>query len=535
MNSGLQLRFDDPVSFRTEYERNIVKGGAFVPTSDRYELRSTTTVELLLGWCGETIRLEAEVVHCTPQGTDPSHAGVAVQFLDAIEELRERLGPIAAAAPAVAEEPEPEPEPEPQPQPVPEPEPGSDVDLDEIDFDAGADVEPDPEPIQVEERGRFELDASSGSHEAADEPDGIDPEALSAASEGPLDLDSTDSGLGGLELEDSSGSLALDLVEEPIDADPLAPSTTGAYDRDALDPLVGVEERRTAERTSARLPVHVDASHISLDGRTRDISENGVLLSADGNDLPIGKKVNLSLSHPITGERLNIEGTVTRHVASQGTVGAVGIAFEPGPDGGEHLRSFIREVQAAEQERREAGISGAIEEIGMANLLQMLCQSSPCGTLSVSSGSEEGIVAFEDGQLRSVRLGSLRGVKALARLLGWESGDFEFSASVEEMDERDEPMPLEGALLEATRQLDEAARGQDDEIDPACVLRLDRNALTTLDKPLSQIEEAVLDLAAAGLSVRRLLDVIPEPDGDILDALVSLRDRGLIDLEPPTA
>ena len=158
---------------------------------------------------------------------------------------------------------------------------------------------------------------------------------LRGASEGPLDLDSTDSGLGGLELEDSSGSLALDLVEEPIDADPLAPSTTGAYDRDALDPLVGVEERRTAERTAARLPVHVDANHISLDGRTRDISEKGVLLSADASDLPIGKQVTLSLTHPNTGERLTIEGTVARHVTTHGTVGAVGIAFEEGPDGGD--------------------------------------------------------------------------------------------------------------------------------------------------------------------------------------------------------
>ena len=46
MSSGLHVRFDDPVAFRTEYERNIVQGGVFVPTSERFELRAVTMVEL---------------------------------------------------------------------------------------------------------------------------------------------------------------------------------------------------------------------------------------------------------------------------------------------------------------------------------------------------------------------------------------------------------------------------------------------------------------------------------------------------------
>ncbi len=537
MSSGLHIRFDDPVAFRTEYERNIIQGGAFVPTTRRFDLRSTETVELELAWCGEVVSLEAEIVHCTPTGTDPGQAGVAVQFLSPIEELRERLGPIATAAAAAAE----------AAAPPPAVETESAAELDTLDLEPEAAARDlSRSDFALDEPDAVELTAPAPEEEVAIELGATAADAEPAIGETTddelaLDLEATGSDALSVELGEAGGVEPLQettgsgpVLDLEVESDPLAPAASGAVEiPGAFDPLAGLEERRSAERLAARLPVHVDAAHISLDGRTRDISENGVLLSADGSDLPVGKKVTLALTHPQTGERLTIDGTVARHIESSGTVGAVGIAFDRSLDGDEHLRSFIREVQAAEKARRDAGISGVIEELGMANLLQMFGQSSPCGTLTVSSGSEEGVVAFQQGDLRYVRLGNLRGVKALARLLGWEHGAFEFVSHVDPLPEEDAPLPLEGALLEAMRQVDEAAREEGGEIDPGAILRLDRTALTSLDKPLAQIEEAVLDLAAAGLSVRRLLDVIPEPDGDILSALRALRDRGLVELELP--
>ncbi len=67
-------------------------------------------------------------------------------------------------------------------------------------------------------------------------------------------------------------------------------------------------------------------------------------------------------------------------------------------------------------------------------------------------------------------------------------------------------------------------------LDPSARLRLDAKALGSHGEPLSKTEEAVVDLAAAGLSVRRLLDVIPESDAQILDAIRSLAERGLIEI-----
>jgi hypothetical protein len=163
----------------------------------------------------------------------------------------------------------------------------------------------------------------------------------------------------------------------------------------------------------------------------------------------------------------------------------------------------------------------------MPNLIQMLGRSSPCGTLAVRSGTEEGVVAFEAGTLRYVRLGATRSLKALARMLLWREGSFEFHAHVAALDAEDAAMGLEAALLEATRRLDEAARLRTARFEPGLRFRVDRAALAAAGA-LGKTEEAVLDLAAAGFTVRRILDVIPEDDAQVSAALLALVERGVL-------
>lgn len=286
-------------------------------------------------------------------------------------------------------------------------------------------------------------------------------------------------------------------------------------------------ERRQAPRRSARLPARLSATHLELEGRTRDLSERGVLISADASDLPVGKAVELSLRHPDTGERVQVAGHVSRHVTGEGASTAVGIAFD-GPPDDPALAAFVQAARESEARREQEGIRGRIEELGMANLLQMLAQSSSQGTLTVSRGGEEGVVAFERGRLRYARLAAARGAKALARLMAWPEGHFAFHAAVDALEDEDEPAPLEALLLDAARALDEAAaQAARQDFDPAASFALDREVLAGCGG-LSKTEEAVVDLAAAGFSVRRMLDVIPEDDAEILRALHSLQDRGVL-------
>jgi len=308
-------------------------------------------------------------------------------------------------------------------------------------------------------------------------------------------------------------------------ADPKARTVLRTQRPDARDPLDRVADRRGSARAVARVPARVSANHVSLEGHTRDLSDTGVLISADGSDLPLGKSVELELQHPESGERLAVRGRVSRHVETDGTVAAVGVRFEPPQAAAGQLRNFVSDVKRAEAKRAQSGISGRIEELGIANLIQMLGQSSPRGTLTAAHGSEEATIAFENGAMRYALLGSLRGVKALARVLQWSSGTFSFAKHVDALTDEPAPMPLQSALLEAARQVDESVRAAP--VDPKQRFRVERAAFSSAGE-LTKLEEAVLDLAGAGLTVRRMIDVIPDSDAAVHEAIRALLERGLL-------
>ena len=327
-----------------------------------------------------------------------------------------------------------------------------------------------------------------------------------------------------LEAEDARRAPALPKAPDPRAKTVLRMQREQASLLREADPLNEVGDRRKGSRSVARVPARLASSKVSLEGRTRDLSETGVLISADASELPLGKEVELELQHPESGERLAVRGRVSRHVEAEGTVAAVGLEFDAPEERRSELRNFVADVKRAESERARSGISGRIEELGIANLIQMLGQSSPLGTLTATHGAEEATIAFENGAVRYALLGRLRGVKALARVLKWNEGTFSFTRSVDAITDETQPIPLQNALLEAARQVDESARAP----------RLDMKRRFEVDRELAaggeldKLEEAVVDLAAAGLSVRRMIDVIPDSDGAVQEAIRALLERGVL-------
>jgi hypothetical protein len=286
-------------------------------------------------------------------------------------------------------------------------------------------------------------------------------------------------------------------------------------------------ERRRSARAPIRVPAVLDGESQRIQGVTRNLSESGALISADASELPPGKKVRLKFRNPGTGDPVDVSGRVARHIETDGTVAAVGIDFEVPAEQKADLAALVRAAESVHQQRSAGGISGRIEELGMPNLIQMLGRSSPQGTLSATTGAEEGVLAFEGGNLRYARLGATRGLKALVRMLQWTTGSFEFHAQVDSLEVEDEPMRLEAALLEATRRLDEALRAGTTRLDPRLRFGIDRDALAAVGG-LAKVEESVLELAAAGFTVRRILDVVPEDDAQVSEALLALIERGIL-------
>lgn len=198
------------------------------------------------------------------------------------------------------------------------------------------------------------------------------------------------------------------------------------------------------------------------------------------------------------------------------------------PDPSELDAEFVEDVNQARQDRERAGIHGAIEELGMAALLRMFAGNAKRGTLRVVSGSEAGSIGFEGGVLRHLQLGEVRGLKALSRLLSWKRGSFEFHARLDPSDGEPLSIPVEEAMAEATRQHDDLIRAEGTGmLDPAARFEIDREALHR-KSGLNNAEEAVLDLVGARFNVRRILDVIPQSDVEVIAALKNLLDREII-------
>ncbi|HEX5064943.1 MAG TPA: PilZ domain-containing protein [Myxococcota bacterium] len=282
---------------------------------------------------------------------------------------------------------------------------------------------------------------------------------------------------------------------------------------------------RSAPRTPVRVAARIAGTNETVDGQTRNLSRSGVLVAVRGGTIPVGEAVRFTLSNPKTGVEHSVDGRVVRQVASGGEVSAVAVQFSPRADEKDEFERFVGELQGVEHTRRLGGISGPIAELGPQNVVQMFANSAQEGTLWLRHGEEEGMVCFQRGLLRLAKVGNQTGVKALVHMFAWRDGSFEFHARLEDVEMKGAPLPLEAALLDAARQMDEGARFP---LGAHVTLVADAD-LEGYDSP-SKVEAAILDLARAGFTVQRMLDVIPEPDPEIFRALQNLRDAGLVDL-----
>jgi Tfp pilus assembly protein PilZ len=291
--------------------------------------------------------------------------------------------------------------------------------------------------------------------------------------------------------------------------------------------------RRMAPRVAARVPVRVDGKETGSEGTTRNLSQTGVLVAVNGEGLGPGQRVHVTMEHPTTGEAMEVEGTVMRQIETAGEVAALGIEFDPPEASRPDVSRFVEQVQSIEHTRRLGGITGPIEELGPLSLLQMFGSTANEGTLVLTDGEHEGVIGFEAQLLRDVRLGSATGMKALVRLLSWQNGSFEFFTRLERNDLSEPPLPLEAALFEAVRQIDEIKRIDRSRLPADATVAVDNDAGEPQlgQDSLCKVEAAVIDLARAGFTVQRIIDVIPEADLEILRALESLADRSVISFE----
>jgi len=102
----LRVAYQSEDAFRREFAQNISKGGIFVPSRHQIEMRERIELELSLTFADRSVILPGEVVHCIPPEMAQSGAqpGVAIQFLMSVDELRAKLDGFSAPAPSPVDE-----------------------------------------------------------------------------------------------------------------------------------------------------------------------------------------------------------------------------------------------------------------------------------------------------------------------------------------------------------------------------------------------------------------------------------------------
>jgi Tfp pilus assembly protein PilZ len=296
-------------------------------------------------------------------------------------------------------------------------------------------------------------------------------------------------------------------------------------------PAPAADESRREPRKSVRVEVHLESGGGAIRGRTRNLSHSGVLVDVSEGSAANGERVRATLKNPANRDEIAIDGVVVRAAQSAGRISTLAVQFDADAARRSAVAKFIEALQEGGHTRRLGAISGPIGELGAQSVVQMFSTTARRGTIYLRHGEEEGVICFDGGVLRAARIGPLSGMKALVRILGWDQGTFEFQSSIDEVAGVGEaPLPLQAALLEATRHVDESRRS-DSTTFPLQARLVARHASEgQFTGALGKLEEALLDVAQAGFTVQRALEVIPEPDSEVFRALRSLIDAGMVEL-----
>jgi len=336
-----------------------------------------------------------------------------------------------------------------------------------------------------------------------------------------------------IEFEANGGrsGVALEMSDTPEEIRECFEAALGA-------PLVDERSRGEGQRHAPRSVAHVRArvrvAGVSeIEGHTRNLSLAGVLVAITEEPPPIGQDVAVAIVHPTTGEERELPGSVARHdLDDTGHVRGIGIQFAIPRNQADETIAYLNAVKASEHARRLGGITGSIDTLGLADLILSFGQCVPSGRFTLMNRGEVGIVHVANGMMMSAQMGAAIGIKALVRMANWEDGNFEFHANLGP--DEDAPvlgLPIEAALIEAARFVDESGAGPRPPLPGHAGLRIEHSQVDLSDPALGKIETQVLDLAGVGLAVDRMRDTIQEPDRAIDEAILRLIDEGIVRLE----
>lgn len=189
---------------------------------------------------------------------------------------------------------------------------------------------------------------------------------------------------------------------------------------------------------------------------------------------------------------------------------------------------LCRRVEAARELRGDAReIEGGLQQLPLADLLQILAMNKRTGKLRLAHGADRGEIHLAAGRPVNARAGDLDGEKALFRLIGWREGSFAFAPGPAPPRARID-RSMEDTLLEGMRQTDERNRLLGGLPAPSQFLSMAPGAAQLVEP--HPVTAEVMRVLSQPRRLQDVLDLAEAPDLEILGALTALLQRGLVQL-----
>ena len=193
-------------------------------------------------------------------------------------------------------------------------------------------------------------------------------------------------------------------------------------------------------------------------------------------------------------------------------------------------RSLERRRQLEKARRGDGAVlAGSVDHLSLPDLLQILSLNGRGGVVYLSNRSTEGQVHFDGGKVIHAWAGNISGLKALYRMLGWESAEFKVMPGDGITRERSVDLHIDTAMMDGMVSLDEWNRWKQRLPEQAQVLAVNvgqRDAVNS--ETVTEPEYEVLARTRAGSSIASILDDCPLLDGALAQAICSLLDRKIL-------
>jgi hypothetical protein len=180
-------------------------------------------------------------------------------------------------------------------------------------------------------------------------------------------------------------------------------------------------------------------------------------------------------------------------------------------------------------------MSGAIDEIPLPDLMQLLSTSRKSGVLSVRGEGGLGRIYLRKGQIYYSTIDDsydLSPRKAAFRMLTWERGTFELEAPDEKSVLEEIQDSTEALLMEGMRQLDEYRRIEGELPARDQILALP----TPLQAPLKELTPGDLDMLQLVINLGQMqavLDRSPKTDLETAETLLKLLQKEYVVAKKP--